>query len=360
MLGGEALKLVGTAAIPSAKLAYARFVEIRGSARWRALAAHGARPQRLLWASTATKSPAYSDVLYVESLIGPDTVVTIPPDTLRRFQDHGTVVDALSGSEPADARRALDMLAGVGIDVEDVHRRLEEQGIGTFVHSYEKVLAVIAAKRGARRSAAERLPLVALGRWEGEGGDPGRRDAGGPSAGTRTEHDALGSIEVSSEHLWGAQTQRSLEHFRISGERMPRELILALALAKRACTSVNRDLGLLDTDKANAIIAAVDGAGLLVRHPPHGAEPGRQRGPGVLEDRAGRHRRLAATGGTLKEPPHDRRLGAATLRAAEALGPPQLHQVGATRFRAREALLEFGQIPGIILHAAVRYGLGSA
>ena len=98
---------------------------------------------------------------------------------------------------------------------------------------------------------------------------------------------------------------------------------------------------------------------LLAGDPPHGAEPCRQRRPGVLEDRPGRHRRLAATGGTLKEPPHGARLGPAALRTVEPVRPPQLHQVGAAGVRRREAALEFVEGPRIIFHRPVRYVLGS-
>ena len=89
--GGSLLALRGRVAVANARLAYAAFVETTQSARWRALAASGARVQRPLWASTSTKNPAYSDVLYLDSLIGPGTVTTVPPDTLQRFEEHGTV-----------------------------------------------------------------------------------------------------------------------------------------------------------------------------------------------------------------------------------------------------------------------------
>ena len=114
--GGPLRDLQGKAAIAGAQLAYAAFVENRRSARWRALEAKGAKPQRLLWASTATKNPAYSDVVYVESLIGAQTIATIPLDTLDLFEQHGRIVDTLSHREVGDARRVIEALAKGGID----------------------------------------------------------------------------------------------------------------------------------------------------------------------------------------------------------------------------------------------------
>ncbi|HEV2749237.1 MAG TPA: bifunctional transaldolase/phosoglucose isomerase [Gemmatimonadales bacterium] len=140
--------LRGKVAIANAQLAYAWFGELLDDRRWRALAAAGAKPQRLLWASTGTKDPAYSDVLYVDSLIGADTINTLPPQTLQLFEDHGTVREALPG-DPAEAQRVMDRLGAAGIDFEDVTRVLEKEGIEKFAHSFETLLGVIAAKRKA-------------------------------------------------------------------------------------------------------------------------------------------------------------------------------------------------------------------
>ena len=139
--------LKGTIAVANAQMAYAAFLEISRSARWRALAAHGARVQRPLWASTGTKNPAYSDVLYVDSLIGPDTITTVPPETLDRFEDHGTVKRTLTEDALADGRRRMEALAAGGIDFADVNRVLEDEGIEKFAASYRGVLAVIAERR---------------------------------------------------------------------------------------------------------------------------------------------------------------------------------------------------------------------
>jgi len=145
--GDSLVALRGKVAIASARLAYATFLEMAQSARWQALEAKGAKKQRLLWASTGTKNPEYSDVLYVESLIGPDTIVTVPPETLKLFEHHGTISPTLGGDQMSDARRVMDALAGGGIDFRDVNRTLEEEGIEKFVKSFDRVLSVIAEKR---------------------------------------------------------------------------------------------------------------------------------------------------------------------------------------------------------------------
>ena len=142
----EAQGLAGTIGIANARLAYAEFERIKASDRWRRLAAKGAMVQRPLWASTGTKNPAYSDVLYLEALIGRDTVSTVPPDTLRKFEDHGTVAPTLAGHED-DARRRMELLARLGVDFDDVTRVLEDQGIEKFAKSYEALIAAIGRKR---------------------------------------------------------------------------------------------------------------------------------------------------------------------------------------------------------------------
>jgi transaldolase len=144
--GGSLMPLRGRVAIANARLAYAAFLETTRGARWRALASSGARVQRPLWASTGTKNPAYSDVLYLESLIGPDTVTTAPPETLDLFEDHGSVRRTLS-DDPGDAREIVDALAGGGIDFADVNRVLEAEGLEKFAVSLDKVLGVVGRKR---------------------------------------------------------------------------------------------------------------------------------------------------------------------------------------------------------------------
>ena len=151
--GGSLVALRGRVAIASARLAYAAFLEITHSARWRALEAKGARKQRLLWASTGTKNPDYSDVLYVESLIGPDTIATVPPETLELFEHHGAISPTLESDQMQDARRVMDALTDGGIDFGDVNSTLEEEGIEKFTKSLDRLLNVIAEKRNTPPAA---------------------------------------------------------------------------------------------------------------------------------------------------------------------------------------------------------------
>jgi len=146
--GGPLLDLRGKAAIANAQLAYAWFRDLLKSADWQRLASTGARPQRLLWASTGTKNPGYSDVLYVDTLIGPDTVNTMPPATLQLFEDHGNVRRTLP-EDASEAHLVLERLAAGGVDFIDVARALEDDGIEKFAKSFEALLAVIGEKRKA-------------------------------------------------------------------------------------------------------------------------------------------------------------------------------------------------------------------
>jgi transaldolase len=143
--GHDGLK--GKLAVANAKLAYQRYKEIFAGERWEALAAKGATPQRCLWASTSTKNPEYRDVLYVEELIGPDTVNTMPEETIQAFQDHGAVAETLEqGLEEAQA--TFDRLAEAGVDYEDVTRTLEREGVEKFADSFSELLEGIRAKSG--------------------------------------------------------------------------------------------------------------------------------------------------------------------------------------------------------------------
>jgi len=145
-LGGAALSLLGTAAVANTKLVYRRFGELFHGDAFAPLAASGARVQRPLWASTSTKNPAYSDVKYVEELIGPDTVNTIPLATLEAFRDHGRprrTVDA--GVE--EAERAMAQLAACGIDMDAVTDTLQVEGVAAFARAYDSLLAALEARR---------------------------------------------------------------------------------------------------------------------------------------------------------------------------------------------------------------------
>jgi transaldolase len=145
-------ELKGKLAVANAKLAYQRYKEIFSGPRWQALAEKGATKQRCLWASTSTKNPEYSDVLYVDELIGPETVNTMPEETIQAFQDHGEV--ALTLEQGIDEAKALfDQLAEAGIDYHDVTRVLEEEGVQKFADSFSELLDGIAAKRGELAAA---------------------------------------------------------------------------------------------------------------------------------------------------------------------------------------------------------------
>jgi transaldolase len=137
-----ALSLLGKVAVANARLAYGRFGELSGTPRWKALAAKGGRKQRPLWASTGTKNPRYSDVKYVEELIGPYTVNTMPPQTMDAFRDHGAVSDALAGSVP-EAEAVLADLSLLDIGIEEVCERLEAEGVRSFLDSHRKLLSAI-------------------------------------------------------------------------------------------------------------------------------------------------------------------------------------------------------------------------
>ncbi|CAN5396328.1 bifunctional transaldolase/phosoglucose isomerase [soil metagenome] len=142
----EALK--GKVAIANAKLAYQHYLKVIGSDRWKRLAAKGAQVQRLLWASTGTKNKAYSDVLYIEELIGRDTVNTVPPATLDAFRDHGKPRDSLEENVP-DAERVLTDLAKSGISLDAITDALVDDGVKLFAEAFDKLLGAVAQKRAA-------------------------------------------------------------------------------------------------------------------------------------------------------------------------------------------------------------------
>jgi transaldolase len=139
-------ELRGTLGVANAKLAYLTYTELFSGPEWRELEEAGASPQRCLWASTSTKDPAYRDVMYVEELIGPATVNTMPPETIRAFQDHGRVADTLE-HDLAGAKDTLARFAEAGIDYNDIVARLEHEGVDKFAQSFKKLLDGVAAKR---------------------------------------------------------------------------------------------------------------------------------------------------------------------------------------------------------------------
>jgi transaldolase len=150
LAGGEdgdaaVLGLRGKAAVAQAQVAYQHFRSAFSGERWEALAAAGARVQRPLWASTSTKNPAYDDLLYVNSLIGPATVNTMPDGTIAAFADHGKVARTVD-ADPRDAVGVLAHLADAGIDMNDVEQTLEDEGVHSFAKSFDELLQSLSEK----------------------------------------------------------------------------------------------------------------------------------------------------------------------------------------------------------------------
>jgi transaldolase len=145
---GEGSPLAGKAAVANAKMAYQQFLEITASDRWKALESAGARVQRPLWASTGTKNPAYSDVLYVETLIGPQCVNTMPDQTIDAFMDHGNVARTVD-ADLDEARQALADVAAAGVSLDDVTRQLEIDGVKSFSESFDSLLGTIEERLGS-------------------------------------------------------------------------------------------------------------------------------------------------------------------------------------------------------------------
>lgn len=142
----EALALRGKAAIANAVLAYEKFENLFSGDAWDALAAKGAMVQRPLWASTGVKNPDYPDTLYVDTLIGPDTVNTAPLATIKAFLDHGTVKRTVD-TDYAGAHKVMNSLAKVGVDIDAITAKLEDDGIASFMTSYDDLLASVDGKK---------------------------------------------------------------------------------------------------------------------------------------------------------------------------------------------------------------------
>jgi transaldolase len=141
--------LHGTIAIANAKLTYKKYLELFGGPRWKALAAKGAQTQRLLWASTSTKNPKYRDVLYVEELIGADTVDTIPPATFDAFRDHGKLRPSLT-EDVAGAARHMENLAKAGISMKEVTEQLVADGVRLFAEAFKTLLEATGKSAGVK------------------------------------------------------------------------------------------------------------------------------------------------------------------------------------------------------------------
>ena len=203
----QAAKLLGKAAIDNAKLAYADFLETFSSGRFALLKAQGGRVQRPLWASTSTKNPAYSDVMYVDDLIGPDTVNTVPPQTLEAFLDHGKVRQTIT--EHVDqTRKQLNQLEEVGVHMADVTRELEEEGVKAFSDAFNALKKTIEERR---KKAVDELGPLASGvaarvKTLAEQDVPRRFWAHDPSLWTDNE---AGQVEIRKRMGWLDAPERS-------------------------------------------------------------------------------------------------------------------------------------------------------
>jgi len=142
--------LLGKVAIANGKLTYQRYQRIFSGSRWEALAAKGAQTQRVLWASTSTKNPNYRDVIYVEELIGPDTVNTMPPATIDAFRDHGRLRNSLT-EDTAGAQKVMDDLGRSGISMKEVTDKLTDDGVKLFADAFDKLLAAV--EKGTQQKA---------------------------------------------------------------------------------------------------------------------------------------------------------------------------------------------------------------
>ena len=185
----ELAGLRGQAALANARLAYQIYEQMLGSARWKALAAVGGRPQRLLWASTGVKDKAFSDTRYVTDLVAPDTVNTMPEATLLAVADHGEVGgDAVRGGYAA-ANGTFETLSRVGVSIEDVAITLEEQGIASFARSWDELIESVTKQ--IEKAGAVVMPAGAVKPATGEGGREGSPAAAAPSVTARKEPSPL-------------------------------------------------------------------------------------------------------------------------------------------------------------------------
>jgi transaldolase / glucose-6-phosphate isomerase len=155
-------KLLGKTAIANAKLAYVKFGQIFTTERFAKLREVGATVQRPLWASTSTKNPAYPDTMYLDSLIGADTVNTVPPETLEAFKDHGTVAETLT-QNVEEAHTVMDMLAEVGIEMDQITQRLQDDGVELFIDAFQSLISQVDAKRTILATGVMTHQKTALG-----------------------------------------------------------------------------------------------------------------------------------------------------------------------------------------------------
>ena len=156
----QALSLLGKSAVANSKMVYNRFLQIFHGEGFAALRQRGGRVQRPLWASTGTKNPKYSDVLYVENLIGPETVNTLPPETLKAFKDHGKIIEDAVRDNLDDAAAVLGRLKAIGIDLNATAEKLQVDGVAAFAASFDQLMAALEKKRKSMIAGEEELPLA--------------------------------------------------------------------------------------------------------------------------------------------------------------------------------------------------------
>ena len=162
----QALSLLGKVAVANSKIVYQRFLQIFHGEGFAALRQRGARVQRPLWASTGTKNPKYSDVLYVENLIGPETVNTLPPETLNAFRDHGKIIEDAVRESLDEAAAVLGRLRAVGIDLDAITERLQADGVAAFAASFDQLMAGLEKKRKAMAGVELNRQELHLGKYQ--------------------------------------------------------------------------------------------------------------------------------------------------------------------------------------------------
>ncbi len=162
----QALSLLGKVAIANSKIVYERFLQIFHGEGFASLRQRGARVQRPLWASTGTKNPKYSDVMYVENLIGAETVNTLPPETLNAYRDHGKIIEDAVRESLDEAAAVLGRLRAVGIDLDAITERLQQDGVASFAASFDQLMAALEKKRKAMMGVALNRQELHLGRYQ--------------------------------------------------------------------------------------------------------------------------------------------------------------------------------------------------
>ncbi len=288
-MGTRGRELMGKAALAVARLAYRRFRELFASERFARLEKHGAHIQRLLWASTSTKNPAYPDLMYVEPLIGPDTVNTVPPHTLEAFKDHGKVRPTLEDESVfREAERVIADLAHLGIDIDAVTDKLQRDGVKAFADAFTRLLSCIDSKRQLIRSGAGKRQNITSGGYDNAINSALKRmasDGFGPRLWSRDPSlwkDDESARKVISSRLgwlnapeWMAEKVADLKAFadEVKGEGITHIVLLGMggsslaADVLRACFGPQEGyptLSVLDTTDPEAI--AAQEAALDLRH----------------------------------------------------------------------------------------------